>query len=266
MMADRLYRPGHHRSGSHGPETLHRPSEALPLLDQLLTVASDHEGNFVVVAIGEDPDTGIPLPAEVMHVSNGQADTASGLMAASEQVSRRRGANAYFAPVLFRPDLPTGEEGEEADVLWQLAIVSDFDQGAEPGDATSAVTDPPRGRRDSPGSSQTWLFFDPPYPPDQVKPFHRALAAKTGDECKSLGHPVRLPGSLTWPNRREREKLRRSPAPVRAKLRHAHGALGEGHGLGPPQGRDAREVGTRGFHTANRRKNFQERMLRLCNV
>ena len=183
-------------------------------MDRLLRVAGDHDGKFVVVGIGEDPDTDIALPAEVMHVSNGQADTRSRLMAAIEQVSRRRGANAYFAPVLFRPDLPTGESGGEADVLWQLAIVSNFDQRQDRATRLQRLPTPSHAE----SNSQSWMFFDQPYPPDQVKPFLVALAAKTGDECKSVDHPFRVPGSLNWPNRREREKLRRSPTPVRAKL------------------------------------------------
>jgi hypothetical protein len=52
-------------------------SDALPLLDQLLRVAGDHEGKFVVVGIGEDPDTDIALTPKIVHVRNGQADTRS---------------------------------------------------------------------------------------------------------------------------------------------------------------------------------------------
>ena len=82
------------------------PSDALPLIDRLLRVAGDHDGLFVIVGIGEDPSTGSALTPQVGHVLNRQADgdTRSALMAAIERVSRRPGANACIAPVLF----PTG--------------------------------------------------------------------------------------------------------------------------------------------------------------
>src|ERR1700726_2535545 len=83
-------------------------SDASALIDRLLEVSGGHDGKFVVVGLGEDPNTDIALTPEVVHVSNSQADTRSRLMAAIEQVSRRRGANAYIAPALFRADLPAG--------------------------------------------------------------------------------------------------------------------------------------------------------------
>ena len=140
-------------------------------------------------------------------------------MAAIEQVSRRPGANACIAPVLFRPDLPTGNKGGEADVLWQLAIVSDFDQKQNPVTRLQRLPTCSHAEVEtSPGNFQSWLFFDRPYPPDQVKPVLLALAAKTGDDCKSVDHLFRVPGCLNWPSKRKREKLGRSPMPVRAKL------------------------------------------------
>jgi hypothetical protein len=209
-----------HSRDINGPETL-APDlvDVEPLIDRLLRVAGLLDGKFVIVGFGEDPGTDAPLAPEIVHVSNRQSDKRSALIAAIEHVSRRPGANAYIAPALFRPNLPAGKKGAEADVLCQLAIVSDFDQKQDPATRHQRLPICPHAQVEtSPGNFQTWMFFDRPYPPDQVKPVLLALAAETKDDCKSVDHLFRVPGCLNWPTRRKREKLGRSPTPVRAKF------------------------------------------------
>jgi hypothetical protein len=197
-------------------------SHVRPLIDRLVQVASNSiDGKFVVAGLGEDPGTDLRLVPEFVHVSNRLSRDAKreALLEAIKRIAQRPGANAYLMPALARADLPDGTKPTEKDIIGVLAVVSDFDAKQEPATRHARLpTDPHAEVETSTGNFQTWIFFDRPYAAADVKPVLVALAAKTGDDCKSVEHLFRVPGCLNWPNKRKREKLARSAIPERATL------------------------------------------------
>ena len=234
-------------------------SHVEPLIDRLLRVAGLHDGIFVVAGLGEDPDTDIALPPEIVHVSNRQADRRNALIAAVEQVSRRRGANAYIAPALFRADLPPGKKGAEADVLWQLAIVSDFDQKQDPATRQQRLPILPHAEVEtSPGNFQSLAVLRQTLSAGPGEAGPPRACGEDGGRLQERRSPLSGAG---LPQLAQQEKAGEARALADTRARQAcpaRGALGGGRRVGRSQGHDGREVGTRGLPGVRRRADWRK--------
>jgi hypothetical protein len=100
-------------------------------LHHLATRANVPGGKLVLVAFGQDPDTGENLRPIIRHFAIGDVD---GMTAAALQFEGVPHANVYAPFAVMRPDLQEGQKGTEDDVAATLALVvdADADHGKEP--------------------------------------------------------------------------------------------------------------------------------------
>ena len=190
-----------------------------PIAERLVGIAKAYPGKFVVARYGEDPKTGARLDTVNIHVPHSEG--VEGLCKAVRLLAGTPGGNVYIMAALVRDDLPDGLKGTEADTVGVLAFVADFDAGHDPASREDRLPDTAHAEVEtSPGNFQSWLFFDRPYPPEDVKPILRALVTKVGCDptCKDVSHVYRVPGTLNWANKAKQKKHGRSPEPVRARL------------------------------------------------
>lgn len=170
------------------------------------------KGKLIVASFGQDPATGIELPAKMVHVRIGDID---GTVAAIRRLAQEPHRNVYMPFAVMRPDLPRWQKGEEADVRGVLALVSDFDDADAANYAARLPVTAPYVINSSAGRFQTVLPFDQPVDMAKAKTVAIALKQAIGvDHCSvDMSHVWRVPGLLNWPSKKKVVEDGRSPDP-----------------------------------------------------
>ena len=108
--------------------------QSAPLIGVLLGIAGITPGVWIVTGFGEDQEDWTKLPSIIRHIDNRQSNEVklTQFRAAFAEIAAVPGMNAYFAPRLFRADLPSHSKGGLADVLFTYAVVLDFDGDHDP--------------------------------------------------------------------------------------------------------------------------------------
>lgn len=128
--------------------------------------------------------------------------------------------NLYAPWVVWRPGLPVGKKGAEADIVAVLAAVADLDGdkgvSCEPPAEASYIVET------SPGNSQAFYIFPRPLTVGEAKPALCALADAVGGDSatRDCSHVWRIPGTLNIPTRSKLARGR-SPEPVPVFIRKA---------------------------------------------
>jgi len=171
-------------------ETLHRNAATI-----------QHNGKLVVASYGERPD-GRSLPPIVGHFVIGAVDAmVEFIMDLSEEPHR----NVYTSLAVYRPDLPEGKKGGEADIVASLGLVADFDDSDAVRYRDRLPLSPDCVLETSAGRYQAVYWFSAPVTPDEAKALAVALKQHCGCDhgTADVSHVWRIPGTYNWPNRKK---------------------------------------------------------------
>ncbi|HYF87134.1 AAA family ATPase [Azospirillum sp.] len=160
-----------------------------------------HDGKLVAASYGEQPD-GRLLPPIVGHFSVGAVDAmVEFIMDLSDEPHR----NVYASLAVFRPDLPSGKKGGEADIVASLGLVADFDDLNAAGYRDRLPLNPDCVLETSAGRYQAVYWFGVPVMPDKAKALAVALKQRCGCDhgTADVSHVWRIPGTYNWPNRKK---------------------------------------------------------------
>jgi hypothetical protein len=174
-------------------------------------LAEGQTGKLVLAAFNEN------APPAVFHFPIGNTvATIEAVANLARQFENVPGTNLFMPLAVFRPDLPEGAKGSEADILAVLGAVVDSD--ADKGNAARPPVEADYTLCTSPGNFQYFLFFDKPLARDEAKPLSRALKRSTGADCADdLSHVWRVPGALNHPGA-AKLKRGRSPEPFQVSV------------------------------------------------
>lgn len=177
--------------------------------------ARSHFGAIVSIAIGMIGKFVIVLidgagKLDIRHVAN-DANAIDNLMAVAEE-GVASGRNVYFAPALFRLDLPAGKKGSEEDVETVLALVADFDDTRATEWPSRMPVSPHLAVETSAGRYQCTVLFDKPLAPQDAKRLAVGLHRAAGcDHCTDdVSHIWRVAGTFNHPSE---HKIRRGRSP-----------------------------------------------------
>jgi predicted P-loop ATPase len=175
--------------------------------------ASGVEGKLVLLAVGENPQTGRKEGPFALHFRIGDvAEMTDAVM----EFECREHLNVYAPLAIMRDDLELRAKGEERHVVATLGFVVDWDADKYRLDALPL--EPPYVIESSAGN------FQPIYPLSRAlaNGEAKALATALSDfvdadaGTKDLSHVWRVPGTLNWPNRKKIKRGRaHEPQPVR---------------------------------------------------
>ncbi|MFO1084075.1 MAG: hypothetical protein U1E21_05910 [Reyranellaceae bacterium] len=185
------------------------------LAQQLKSVAGDTKGDFVFAVIDARVKRG-----DVRHYTVANAPGAANrIVSLVADIGAKPHKNVYFTGSLFKMGSVAEFRGRTKDnVIGVLCAVTDFDAKNDP--ATRHARLPLMVGSEvetSPGNFQCHYWFDRPYPGDEIEPVLRAVAKTAeADDCKSVEHLWRVPGTLNWPNEKKVVEGR-SPEPFMAR-------------------------------------------------
>jgi hypothetical protein len=196
---------------------------AVPLIDEAafeshfemlnhLAAASGVDGILVLFAVGENPTTGQKVGPHVLHFKIG--DTA-GMMTTARGWFRHPHLNVYAPWAVFRPNLPRGSKGEEADIVAVLALV--VDQDNDTGKSGALPLPAPYTIESSADNFQAVYPLSRALLLAEAKPIGEALVKAVGCDAgtKDMSHVWRVPGLLNWPRKSKLKRNRpREPQPV----------------------------------------------------
>ena len=154
------------------------------------------KGKLVTVAFKDDVQ---PLVAH--HAVGNSPDHAATI----RQFSAMTGYNVYMPLAVFRPDLPAGSKGSEADIVAVLGTVADFDDPDAARWAERLPLSPNYVLETSKGRFQCGYLFDRPLPVAEAKAIGRALrdTANCDHGCVDASHVWRLPETVNHPTKRK---------------------------------------------------------------
>lgn len=174
------------------------------LANRLRQAAGDQVGDFVLMALGD----GVHAPGgEPLHYPIANGPNAVGtILGIVRQLGQRPGVNIYFAGSLFKSGSVTERKGRTKDnVAAVLLAVCDFDAKNDPATRGERLPLPAGSEVEtSAGNFQCYFWFDRPTLGPAVEHTLRDLASVTGaDDCKSIEHVWRMPGTLNWPDKKK---------------------------------------------------------------
>lgn len=181
----------------------------LILAEQLRACAGDTRGDFVFATISSRG--GAPQHHAVANGSN----AAEEIVALIASVGAEPHQNVYFAGSLFRSGSVTRYRGRTKDnVIGVLCAVTDFDAKNNPETRHERLPIAPGSELEtSPGNFHCHYWFDQPQAGTEIEPVLYALAsAAAADDCKSIEHLWRVPGTWNWPDSKK-VASGRAPAP-----------------------------------------------------
>ena len=170
-----------------------------------LARTSGATGKLILLAVGENPQTGRKEGPFAQHFCIGDVDT---MTDAAMGFSDRAHLNVYSAWALFRNDLKLGAKGGEQDVLASLALVADWD--TDKYQLNTLPIDAPYVIETSAGNFQPIFPLARTLANGAAKALAVSLSDFVGGDAgtKDLSHVWRVPGTLNWPNRKKLERGR----------------------------------------------------------
>lgn len=173
------------------------PAQVGLLAEQLRACAGDTRGDFVFATISSQG--GAPQHHAVANGPNAAGE----IVALIASVGAEPHQNVYFAGSLFRSGSVTRYRGRtKENVIGVLCAVTDFDAKNNPETRHERLPIAPGSELEtSPGNFHCHYWFDQPQPGTEIEPVLYALAAAAAaDDCKSIEHLWRVPGTWNWPD------------------------------------------------------------------
>ena len=197
--------------GSFNPHTVDVDAVRV-LAERLKRTAGDVPGEFV---FGTIADTG-----KVQHypIPNG-ADAVERIVELVQKIGAVPHLNTYYAKALFKSGSIVGNKGRTWDnVELVFGGVCDFDKKNDPATRQERLPLPPSAEIEtSPDNVQSGYWFDAPLSKDDARPLLWDLADATGaDDCKTVEHLWRCPGTWNWPDEKK-VAAGRDPAPFQTR-------------------------------------------------
>jgi len=164
-------------------------------------------GKLVMTGFGEnpsgvDPNTGtlgLRLAPKVFHTDIGDRKL---MVKRAQEIAHLPHYNVYMPLAVFRPDLPSGAKGSEADIVACFGLVADFDDEEAANWADRLPVPPHYVLETSKGRFQAFYFFKDPVSVAAVKPVAERLKAyaRCDHGTSDISHVWRIPGTPNWPN------------------------------------------------------------------
>jgi predicted P-loop ATPase len=180
-----------------------------------LARASGADGKLVLLAVGENPQTGRKVKPIVQHFAIGDVNS---MADAAVTYAQQAHVNIYAPWAVFRNDLAHGAKGDEQHVIATLALVADLDNDKGEMPVTVLPIEPPYMIESSSGNFQPIFPLARALGNGEAKALAVSLSDFIGGDAgtKDLSHVWRVPGTLNWPNRKKVQRGRSpEPQPVR---------------------------------------------------
>lgn len=178
-----------------------------------LALACGADGKLVLLAVGENPQTGRKEGPIALHFKIGDV---AAMTEAAMGFEGRAHFNVFAPLALMRSDLKPGAKGDEQHVVASLGLVVDWD--ADKYQLDTLPLEPPYVIETSAGNLQPVFPLARALDNGKAKALAVALSDFVGADAgtKDLSHVWRVPGTLNWPNKRKVERGRPpEPQPVR---------------------------------------------------